>query len=102
MPDVHLADIPRHVSWRPGNFQTVFKAGSVDGIDVLHPDRHPNPFVGLFVAFRSKRHLDFALAATALTALTKENLALTGTNSAKCGWIAPVPCLLPSQLLEPC
>src|SRR5688572_6448686 len=45
VPHVHLANIPRHVGRRPGDLETLIKAALVDGVDVIHPDRHPHALV---------------------------------------------------------
>src|SRR5688572_32153937 len=39
MPYVHLAHVPRHVRRRPGHLEALFRAMSVHGIHVVHPDR---------------------------------------------------------------
>jgi hypothetical protein len=76
VPDVHLANIPRHVGWRPGDLKTLRKAPLVDSVDVVDPDRHPHASVGRIIAFRAERLLESALAATALRVLAQKDLTL--------------------------
>src|SRR6266540_2003165 len=45
MAHVHLADAPRHVGRRPGDVETLLEAVPMDGVDVVHPDRHPGTLV---------------------------------------------------------
>src|SRR5262249_37241791 len=101
VPHVQLANIPRHVRRRPSDLKTLLKAALVDSINVLHPNRHPHALVGGIVAFGAKRHLEGALASTALGVLAQEDLAVARANAPNRGGTAPVPPLLPSELLEP-
>ena len=99
--DVHLANVPRHVRRRPRDLKTLLKATPVDGVDVVDPDRHPRSLVSSIVTFWPDRLLESALAPTALGVLTQEDLALARANAPKVGGSAPIPRLLPPELLEP-
>src|SRR5436190_18992197 len=99
--NVHLAHVPWHVGRRPGHFESLREAMMVDGVDVINPDRHPHALVGAIVAFTTERHLEGALATPPLTVFTQEDFAFTGADSTEVRGIAPVPCFLPSKLLEP-
>src|SRR5438874_7038896 len=98
MPHVRLAHAPRHVGWRPGHFQSLFETVTMDAVDVVDPDRHPDAFVGRLIAIGTERRLRFALAAAALTALAKKDLGMTGTDAAENRRVAPVPAFFPSEL----
>jgi hypothetical protein len=50
MADVEFADAPWLVCRGMGDVEAVGDAALVDGIDVVHPDRHPDAFVGGLVA----------------------------------------------------
>src|SRR5205823_8066230 len=75
--DVHFADVPGHVGWRPGDVEVLLETSFVDGIDIVHPHRHPGTFVRGLVAGCSEGHFVTALAAATLTALAKKYLTLT-------------------------
>jgi hypothetical protein len=47
---VHLADAPWHIGRRPGDVEILLQALPMDGVDIVHPDRHPDANVGGFVA----------------------------------------------------
>src|SRR5262245_45615103 len=64
--NVHLANAPRHVGRRPRDVKTLLEAALVNGVNVVHPDRHPCALVRGIVAFRAERHLESTLAPTAL------------------------------------
>src|SRR3954468_20764664 len=95
MPHVHLAHAPRLVRRRPGDLDPLLDAVAVDGIDVVDPDRHPDALVPVVIDAECRRYI--ALAAAALTILTKEDLAVTGADAAERRRIAPIPPLLPPQ-----
>src|SRR5262245_535664 len=101
MPYVHLANIPRHVGWGPRHFNALFKAVLVNGVDIVHPDRHPGPFVAAFVPLRAKRHLVTAFASAALAALAEKDFALARADATERRRSAPVPGFLPSEFFEP-
>src|SRR5262249_28639802 len=73
----------------------------VDCVDVVHPDGHPHALIAGFITIRPESHLDRALASTTLSVLAEENLAIPGANTPKSRRTAPLPTLLPSELLEP-
>src|SRR4051794_12109217 len=99
MAHVHLAQAPRLVSRRQGDLYALFDAVAMDGIDVLHRDRHPHAFVLIVVHAECRGNV--ALAASALAVLAKENLAGAGRDTAERRRIAPIPTLLPAEALEP-
>jgi hypothetical protein len=101
MAHVHLANIPRHVGGWPRDLETLLEAALVDRVDVVHSNRHPHALVRRIVALRPERFLDSAPASAALGVLTQKDFALAGAHAAERGGIAPVPTLLPSELLEP-
>src|SRR5438309_6344220 len=71
-------------------------------IDVVHPDRHPDSLVALFVSVLLKRGGVRAAAAASLRPLTKKDASfLTRSNRAKRRRRSPVPQFLPSPLLKP-
>src|SRR5262245_54230065 len=97
MAQVHLPDTPRHVGGRPGDVESLRLAMAVNGIDIVHPNRHPCALVGGWVALGAEGHLDAAIATATLRAQAQEDLALAGANSAERGRAPPVPALLPSK-----
>src|SRR5215813_11767925 len=101
MPHVHLANIPLHICWRPRDVEPLVQATPIDGVHIVHPDRHPYTLVRTFVAGRTESHRASALAPTALSSLAKKDLAFTGADSSECRRRAPVPCFLPPELFEP-
>jgi hypothetical protein len=50
VPNVHLADMPRHVGRGESDIQPSGNALSMDLINVVHPNRHPCALVGLFIS----------------------------------------------------
>src|SRR5882724_9569882 len=80
MPHVHLSHIPRHVVRRKRHFESGSNALPVHFIYVLHPHGHPRSLVACFVSVFLKGGCIRSLAASALRALTKKNLALARTN----------------------
>src|SRR5438132_8935638 len=97
VPHVHLANMPRHVGGRPGDFKTLLEAALVDGVHIVHPDGHPHALVGSVIPLRTERHLDSALAPATLGVLAQENLACAGADARKRGGTAPVPGFLPAE-----
>src|SRR5437899_1390649 len=75
VPQVHLADIPRHV----GRWESHIEAGGhalfVNLINVIHPHGHPSTFVSRLVSVRSKCGGVRSPASAALPSLAKKNLA---------------------------
>ncbi len=75
VPEVHLADVPRHVGRRESDIQPGGHALSVDLINVVHPHGHPSAFVGGLVSVWSKRGGIRPPAAAPLASLAKKDLA---------------------------
>src|SRR5688572_4464176 len=94
---VHLADAPWHVGRRPRDVETLLAAVPMDGVDIVHPDRHPDTLVGRLVAVGTEGHLHTTVATAALGALTQEDLAPAGANAPEGGRLAPVPSFLPPE-----
>src|SRR5258706_13432471 len=92
--DVHFAHVPFHVGRRPSDIEAPFETPLVDGIDVVHPDRHPSPSARPLIAARTKGDFIAPPAAAALTALAKKYLAFARANATKCRRITPVPAKL--------
>src|SRR5688572_1825913 len=101
MPYVHLAHVPRHVRRRPGHLEALFRAMSVHGIHVVHPDRHPHSPVCRVVAVAAEGHGKGASSAASLSVVAEKDLAIAGADATEFRRLAPVPRSLPSQLLEP-
>src|SRR4029077_5992832 len=102
MAKVHLANVPRHIGRRKCDLQSGGDAMLVHRIDVVHPDRHPDTFVALFVSVVLKRGGVRAAAAASLRSLTKKDARfLARSNRAKRRRRSPVPQFLPSPLLKP-
>ena len=101
MTNVHLADIPWHVGWRPCDIETLFNAMPVNSIDIVDPDGHPYAFVCAFVAGGSERHCVIASSSPALSTFAEKDLAFSGADAAKARRIAPVPSLRPSEFFKP-
>jgi hypothetical protein len=102
MANVHLANVPRHIGGRKCDLQPGGDAMLVHRIDVVHPDRHPDAFVALFVSVVQKRGGVRAAAAASLRSLTKKDARfLARSNRAKRRRRSPVPQFLPSPLLKP-
>src|SRR5580692_7836554 len=84
MAKVHLADVPRHIAGRKCNLQPGSDALLVHLVHVVHPDRHPDALVALFVSVLLKRGGVRAAAATSLRSLTKKDASfLARSNRAK-------------------
>ncbi len=66
MSKVHLADVPRHIGGRKSDLQSGGHAMFVHLIHVVHPDRHPDALVALFVSLLLKRGGVRAAAAASL------------------------------------
>src|SRR3954447_26260106 len=97
--DVHLADVPRLVGRRHRDLDPPGQAMPVDGVDVVHPDRHPDAlFARLAVAPRRRQA---ALAPAALRTLAEEDLALAGADGPECRGLSPLKTPRPAELLEP-
>jgi len=75
VPQVHLADVPWHVSGWESDVQPGSHALSVDLVNVVHPDGHPHAFVGRFVSAWSKRGGVRASATATLASQAKKDLA---------------------------
>src|ERR1043166_5626856 len=101
MPHVHLAHVPRHVRGRPRDLQPLLDAAALDGVDVVDPDRHPHALVAALVPLGAECHQRVALAPPALPVLAEEDLAVAGRDGAERRRGAPLPPLLPAELLEP-
>src|ERR1035438_7731177 len=102
MPQVHLADVPRHIGGRKCDLQSGGHAMLVHLVHVVHPDRHPDALVALFVSVLLKRCGVRAAAAASLRPLTKKDASFfTRSNRAKRRRRSPVPQFLPSPLLKP-
>lgn len=102
MAKVHLANVPRHIGGRKCDLQPGGDAMLVHLVHVVHPDRHPDALVALFVSVLLKRGGVRAAAAASLRPLTKKDASfLTRSNRAKRRRRSPVPQFLPSPLLKP-
>src|SRR5579859_4750983 len=104
--DVEFADAPSLVCRGVGDVEAVGDAAFVDGVDVVHPDRHPYAFVGGLVAVGAKSRVVGAFAAAALAVAAEEDLAAAGLDrtEARCvvrGVRFPFESLVPAELLEP-
>src|ERR1700732_4739216 len=102
MAKMHLANVPRHIGRRKRDLQPDGDAMLVHLVHVVHPDRHPDALVALFVSVLLKRSGVRAAAATSLRPLTKKDASfLARSNRAKRRRRSPVPQFLPSPLLKP-
>src|SRR3984893_2744959 len=102
MSKVNLANVPRHIGGRKCDLQPGGDAMLVHLIHVVHPHRHPDALVALFVALLLKRGGVGAAAAASLRPLTKKDASfLTRSNRAKRRWSSPVPQFLPSPIRKP-
>jgi hypothetical protein len=102
MAKVHLADIPWHIGGRKCDLQPGGDAVLVHLVHVVHPDRHPDALVALFVSVLLKRGDVRAASAASLRPLTKKDASfLTRSNRAERRRCSPVPQFLPSPLLKP-
>src|SRR4029077_13518425 len=71
-------------------------------VHVVHPDRHPDTLVALFVSVLLKRGSVRAAASASLRPPAKKDASfLTRSNRAKRRRRSPVPQFLPSPLLKP-
>src|SRR5688572_30304705 len=86
VPDVHLANVPGHVGWRPGDLQPFLEALPVDGVDIIDPDRHPHAVFRGVVAVGAERPLERALAPTALAVQAEEDLAVSRADASEVWW----------------
>src|SRR5262245_11687730 len=101
MPHVHLPNVPCHGRRRPSNVELLFNAMLVNSIHVIHPNRYPGSLVGAFIASWAERHFVIALASAALSAFAEKDFTFSRADSSESGRVAPVPCLLPTELFEP-
>src|SRR6266566_2102253 len=101
MAQVHFADVPRHVGRGKGDIQPCGHALFVDLVNIVHPDRHPDTFVSLFVSVLLEGGRVRTAAATSLRSLAKKNLAFARPNRSKSRRRSPIPTLPPAPLLEP-
>lgn len=99
--EVHFADVPGHVGWGIGHFDLVGEAVLMDSVDVINPDRHPNPFISCLASLLAEGGLVRPFAATSLSSQTEENLEVAVTNAAERGGMAPLKPLLPTEPCEP-
>ena len=76
VPDMHFADVPRHVRGREGDVEASGNALFVHGIDIFHPQRHPNAIVGGFDVLNGQCGGVGAFAATTLGSMAQEDFAL--------------------------
>ena len=103
MPQVHLANVPRHIRRRKCDLQPGGDATLVHLVHVVDPDRHPDALVALFVSLLLKRGGVCDAPAAALRPLTKKDAHfLPRSHRAKRRRRSPVPQFLPSPLLKPC
>jgi hypothetical protein len=75
VPQVHLADVPGHVSGWEGDVQPDSHAPPVDFVNVVHPDGYPRAFIGRLVPVGSKRRDVRPSATTTLASEAKKDLA---------------------------
>ena len=98
---VNLAQAPWHVGRRPRDFEFLRQAILIDRVHIIHQDTQPRTLVGGLVAFRAEGHFGGAFATSPLPVLAEKDRAFRGADSSEVRWIAPVPCFLPPELLEP-
>ena len=101
MADVHLADVPGHIGGRKGDVEASGKALSVDVVDVLNPNGHPDAFVACLVAVGAEGKRVGSLPATTLCTLTKKELGNARANGTKSRRFTPIPEFPPTKLLKP-
>src|ERR1700677_4474005 len=102
MASVHLANVPRHIGGRECDLQSSGEAMLVHLVHVVHPDRHPDALVALFVSVLLERGGVRAPTAASLRPLTEKDASfLARSNRAKRRRRSPVPQFLPSPLLKP-
>src|ERR1700680_1821708 len=106
MAKVHLANVPRHIGGRKCDLQPGGEAMLVHLVHVVHPDRHPDALVALFVSVPLKRGGVRAASAASLRPLAQKDAGLlTRSYRAKRRRRSPVPQFLPfptSQTTRPC
>ena len=84
MAKVHLANVPRHIGGRKCDLQPGGHAMLMHLVHVVHPDRHPDALVALFVSVLLKGGGVRAAASASLCPLTKKDARfLTRSNRAK-------------------
>jgi hypothetical protein len=75
VPNMHLANTPRHVGRRESDIQPSGDTLSMDLVNIIHPDRHPYALVGLLISIWPKRRGIRPLAAAPLAPQAKKYLA---------------------------
>src|SRR5579872_3246214 len=102
MAKVHLTDVPGHIGGRTCDLQSGRNAMLVHLIHVVHPHRHPDALVTLFVSRPLKSGGVRAAAPASLRTLTKKDASfLARPNRAKRRRRSPIPQLFPSPLFKP-
>src|SRR5580700_4053589 len=102
MAKVHLSDVPRHIGGRKCHLQPGSDALLMHLVHVVHPDRHPDTLVALFISVALKCGGVRAAAPASLRPLAKKDAGfLTRSNRPKRRRRSPVPQFLPSPLLKP-
>ena len=101
MPQVHLSHVPRHVVRRKRYFESSGNALPMHFIHIFHPHGHPRTFVARFISIVLKCSRIRSLAASALRALAKKNLAFARANRSKCRRRSPIPAFSPAPLFKP-
>ena len=93
VPDVHLANIPGHVGWRPRDVETLFEAAPVDGVDVIDPDGPiPRSLVSRVVALWAETSGSRALLPRPPWAFSQRKIsALVAADPTKVGRKSPTP-----------
>ena len=81
--------------------KTLLEAMLVNRVDIVDPNRHPDPLVADFVAIGTERVRPRSASSTPLRVLAKEDLAIPRADPAEPGRITPLPALGPSKLFEP-
>src|SRR4029078_7207805 len=77
----------------------VLDAVLVDGVDIVHPDRHPDAFRGFFP--EALWVLMIGFPATTLAVSAEKNFCLVGDHRTEAGRVAPFEASLPAPFLEP-
>lgn len=99
--NVHFADVPGHVLGLEQYLDTLVRTVLVDGINVVHPHRHPDTLVGRLATLFVERGRILPSTTSPLTVQAEEYLALARADSTKRRRISPIPAFLPAELLEP-
>src|SRR5262245_11455039 len=99
MTHVHLPDVPRLVRRRVSDLDAALHAVLMDSVDVVHPDRHPDPPIGRLADSLGRGQR--ALPATTLASFAEEDLAVARADATERRRVAPVPALRPAEPLEP-